>query len=43
MIKENNKNYDINKILKDCQKVVSYNFKNEEYLLEAIIHRTFAN
>ncbi len=43
MIKENNKNYDINKILKDCQKAVSYNFKNEEYLLEAITHRTFAN
>lgn len=41
--KENNKNYDIDKILKNCQKAISYNFKNEEYLLEAITHRTFAN
>ncbi len=41
--KEINKNYDIDKILKDCQKAISYNFKNEEYLLEAITHRTFAN
>lgn len=37
------KEYDIDKILKDCQKSLSYNFKNEKYLLEAITHRTFAN
>lgn len=37
------KEYNINKNLKDCQKAISYNFKNEEYLLEAITHRTFAN
>lgn len=37
------KKYDIDKILKDCQKSLSYNFKNEQYLLEAITHRTFAN
>ena len=43
MQKEYNKKYDIDKILKDCQKTISYNFKNEKYLLEAITHRTFAN
>ena len=43
MQNEYNKKYDIDKILKDCQKALSYNFKNEKYLLEAITHRTFAN
>ncbi|TXJ46549.1 ribonuclease III [Brachyspira pilosicoli] len=33
----------INKILLDCEKVLQYNFKNKNYLLEAITHRTFAN
>lgn len=43
MQNEYNKKYDIEKILKDCQKALSYNFENEKYLLEAITHRTFAN
>ena len=43
MPNEYNKKYDIDKILKDCQKALSYNFENEKYLLEAITHRTFAN
>lgn len=43
MQNEYNKKYDIDKILKECQKAISYNFKNKEYLLEAITHRTFAN
>ena len=33
----------INKILLDCEKVLQYNFKNKDYLLEAITHRTYAN
>lgn len=33
----------INKILFNCEKVLQYNFKNKNYLLEAITHRTFAN
>lgn len=43
MQNEYNKKYDIDKILKECQKAISYNFKNKKYLLEAITHRTFAN
>lgn len=43
MQNEYNKKYDIEKILKDCQKSIGYDFINENYLLEAITHRTFAN
>lgn len=43
MQNEYNKKYDIEKILKDCQKNIGYDFINENYLLEAITHRTFAN
>lgn len=43
MQNEYNKKYDIEKILKKCQKSIGYDFINENYLLEAITHRTFAN
>ena len=39
MQNEYNKKYDIDKILKECQKAISYNFKNKKYLLEAFRNR----
>ncbi|WP_300369665.1 ribonuclease III [Brachyspira sp.] len=36
-------NNNVEEILYNCQKAIKYEFKNRDYLLEAITHRTYAN